>query len=1082
MEEPRVKRLKISRGEDDYLPGNITEIELHNFMTFNHLVCKPGSRLNLVIGPNGSGKSSLVCAIALCLGGEPQLLGRATNIGAYVKRGEESGYIKISLRGYTEEEQSTIVRKINTRNKSEWLYNGKSVPKREILEVIRKFNIQVNNLTQFLPQDRVCEFAKLTPIQLLEETEKAVGDPQLPVQHCALVEKSCELKRYQKAVEKMGESLKQLIALNAEQEKDVERVRQRDELLEKVNYMKKKLPWLKYDMKKAEYLKAQEREKDAEKKLDEAAKILNEFKAPIEKQKQEKAKLDHKCKHISNLMNENVKKRIDLLQKENEAAVQVRGKYKEVEDLRREEDSRKQRILEAERKLAAAEQDLQNLPAYEPPKEEIDKLSSQIVELTSSARQKMQQKKEKEKSLGQMKTALRNCMDSLRDMENTNTKLLRALRNSGAEKIFDAYEWVQLHRHELNKEVYGPVLLEVNVADQVHANFLEGHVAHYIWKSFITQDSSDRDFLVKNLQSFDVPILNYVRDESGRKAPFEISKQMHELGIYSRLDQVFDAPTAVKEVLTSQFGLEHSYIGSDKTDRKADDVAKLGILDFWTPQNHYRWSVSRYDNHISGTVESVRDSRLLLCGLDTGEIEKLRSRKNELENSVADMEEGIKSLQIQQRLLEDEAAKLHKQREEMINIGKREKQKRREMESCVGKFCIFISRHREFLIPSPHLYTMNVYTNVTIEQRQKKLASLEEGVDLETAVAKLIDQATRSNVQRFKHAIKIKDLLVEAVSCKWSFAEKHMVSIEYDAKIRDLEVNLKQHEKFAHQASLHLEYCKKDVEDCHQQLSAAKRHAETIAIITPELAKLFLEMPTTIEELEAAIQDNISQANSIVFLNRNILQEYEDRQCQIETISAKLEADNKELQKCLADIDALKGNWLPTLRNIVNQINDTFSRNFQEMAIAGEVSLDEHDTDFDQFGILIKVKFRQTGQLQVLSAHHQSGGERSVSTILYLVSLQDLTNCPFRVVDEINQGMDPINERKMFQQLVRAATQPNTPQCFLLTPKLLPNLEYSEACSILNIMNGPWIEAPSKVWSSGECWGTIAGLVDESRC
>lgn len=32
----------------------------------------------------------------------------------------------------------------------------------------------------------------------------------------------------------MGESLKQLIALNSEQEKDVERVRQRDELLEKV--------------------------------------------------------------------------------------------------------------------------------------------------------------------------------------------------------------------------------------------------------------------------------------------------------------------------------------------------------------------------------------------------------------------------------------------------------------------------------------------------------------------------------------------------------------------------------------------------------------------------------------------------------------------------------------------------------------------------------------------------------------------------------------------------------------------------------------------------------------------------------
>lgn len=130
--------------------GNIIEIELHNFMTFNHLKCKPGSRLNLVIGPNGSGKSSLVCAIALGLGGEPQvsyrlvpsliaqpgifynnseffaqLLGRATSIGAYVKRGEESGYVTISLRGDTKDEKITIMRKIDTRNKSEWLFNGK---------------------------------------------------------------------------------------------------------------------------------------------------------------------------------------------------------------------------------------------------------------------------------------------------------------------------------------------------------------------------------------------------------------------------------------------------------------------------------------------------------------------------------------------------------------------------------------------------------------------------------------------------------------------------------------------------------------------------------------------------------------------------------------------------------------------------------------------------------------------------------------------------------------------------------------------------------------------------------------------
>jgi len=46
--------------------------------------------------------------------------------------------------------------------------------------------------------------------------------------------------------------------------------------------MKKKLPWLKYDLKKREYKDTLKRETEAKRKLDEAARILNELKAPIE--------------------------------------------------------------------------------------------------------------------------------------------------------------------------------------------------------------------------------------------------------------------------------------------------------------------------------------------------------------------------------------------------------------------------------------------------------------------------------------------------------------------------------------------------------------------------------------------------------------------------------------------------------------------------------------------------------------------------------------------------------------------------------------------------------------------------------
>ncbi|XXG80227.1 hypothetical protein AAC387_Pa09g1148 [Persea americana] len=36
-------------------------------------------------------------------------------------------------------------------------------------------------------------------------------------------------------------------------------------------------------------------------------------------------------------------------------------------------------------------------------------------------------------------------------------------------------------------------------------------------------------------------------------------------------------------------------------------------------------------------------------------------------------------------------------------------------------------------------------------------------------------------------------------------------------------------------------------------------------------------------------------------------------------------------------------------------------------------------------------------------------------------------------------------------------------RCFLLTPKLLPDMEYIDAYRILNIMNGLWIEKPESV-------------------
>lgn len=105
------------------------------------------------------------------------------------------------------------------------------------------------------------------------------------------------------------------------------------------------------------------------------------------------------------------------------------------------------------------------------------------------------------------------------------------------------------------------------------------------------------------------------------------------------------------------------------------------------------------------------------------------------------------------------------------------------------------------------------------------------------------------------------------------------------------------------------------------------------------------------------------------------------------------------------------------------------------ISCAGDVELYE-DEDFTKYELRLKVKFRDDEELTQLTKFHQSGGERAVTTIIYLLALQELTPVPFRVVDEINQGMDASNERKIFDRMVRASQKENAPQVFLLTPKV----------------------------------------------
>lgn len=235
------------------------------------------------------------------------------------------------------------------------------------------------------------------------------------------------------------------------------------------------------------------------------------------------------------------------------------------------------------------------------------------------------------------------------------------------------------------------------------------------------------------------------------------------------------------------------------------------------------------------------------------------------------------------------------------------------------------------------------------------------------------------------------------------------------------------------------------------------------------------DLPENLEGVEDSLDEAENKVNSITD-NPHVMRQYEERKKDIEKLQEQLDEVGGEKDTKRKQLEQKLSKWEAALINIVKKVSEKFSAYMKEVGCAGEIrlytagkeSMENEDGEnlnynFKDWGVEILVKFREASTLQVLSAQTHSGGERSVSTIMYLMGLQNLMASPFRCVDEINQGLDERNERLVFKRIVENSTIPaktsNSDHCgqyFLITPKLLPNLDgmENENITVLFVFSG----------------------------
>lgn len=252
----------------EFSPGAIVRVTIENFVTYERADFFPGPSMNMVIGPNGVGKSSLVCAICLGLGYPPAVLGRAGNVGEFVKHGKDHAIVEIELQKRPQDRANYVIRlRISAENNERnFSMNGKPCTLKNIKNVMAKLRIQIDNLCQFLPQDKVAEFAGLEPIEKLNKTLLAAAPEEVVQQQQELKEMFSEQKELRRNLDTGAESLRSLQSRQQGLQADVERLKERKEIEKVVDDLVGARLVVHYNEERARYFQIRDEKKKADQK------------------------------------------------------------------------------------------------------------------------------------------------------------------------------------------------------------------------------------------------------------------------------------------------------------------------------------------------------------------------------------------------------------------------------------------------------------------------------------------------------------------------------------------------------------------------------------------------------------------------------------------------------------------------------------------------------------------------------------------------------------------------------------------------------------------------------------------------
>ncbi|KAL4440366.1 hypothetical protein ABPG75_003367 [Micractinium tetrahymenae] len=1046
--------------------GNLKRIEVTDFMCHHHLALELGPHVNLISGDNGSGKSALLVALQCCLGARAADTGRFRSMAGFVREEATQATVKVTLWNTGAEAfrraelgpELTVVRKINLPSGGSHEIQdckGRTVLRgfAAVQELMDALGINCSNPAIVLTQEMAKTFAN-------QQSEAAKFDGFM------------EATEFQKIVEHLSHSagnIKEVDALAKELQADVKRLAEQEKALEaQLQQMQEITAWQRNyeDLEKcvvwgsvyaAERIIAMQRDKLENTAPAEAA----SRQARIDSFAQQIAALNAKLQDKERFT---AQAQADLEGREAEEHSLrggIKAKRREVAQLagQLEEQRREVEELEARaRELEAANADVtaefvqstqQQVDAY---KQRVATCRDQCERATVAASNARQHLAECEAAQEQAQAGELSASRTLAKEQRQVAVLeadLRRLEAAQAAPLakFGGQGAVELHRAVQHAVAQGrfsrpPIHIgsSLSVADSRWAAavdvalgpLLGGWIVHSGEDRALLQTLRRRlaqplDRLTVVVTSFDTPL---------HTIPPARLPSADRLTVMSML-RFAEGPHChvLKNVLIDQAAIERKIL----TDTQAEAIALARDASSW---NRYRMSTAVAADGSSAyrrkaTETALPPPRHLRPRLVQDISQQVADCRAELQQAQAAL------VQLQQEVQQKHEAVLEAQRD--VAAAKRQLQAAvQHRQTCDTQYAEARS-HQPLVLDAADAGGSEAAQRVA--ELRGRAADAEARAGAAEDALKAAEQELGRLQERHKEAHGVPQHLTDAINDAAAAVQE--LAAERQALQRELNAALA--EKVAHEEKMAEE--RRQLEERERALAGVLEDAEAVCTREEEAAarqRMVADWRARGkgEEEVARLLGCRSMQRQAEALERKInrrtadagiaLEDLENEHAQVRNKRWKLDCRWDRSEKLLAVFhkgwSVRKAKFRELRASIATNVSKAFGQYLHYREHRGFVQVDYHAGR-------LALAVGPGGKEPTSNMGSLSGGERSISSLAFILALGKEVNPPFHAMDEFDVFMDSVNRRFALQFLLEFAWRHHDRQLLLLTPQDIAVLE-----------------------------------------